>query len=275
MHVDGKARQKRYALLGGETIEFTTLAEPEREPVPPAQFEIAYEDDRLIVVNKPAGVVVHPGVGNRDGTLVQALAGRVAGGNDPDRPGRRAPAGPRHLGPAPARPRRADDVRPAGSAAPARHHPRVRRARRGPPARQARHDRRAARPRPPGAYQDEHRHRRSARGDHALRDGAHVRRTTRCCGSPWRPGARTRSARICWRSDIPSRATRSTATRAGTGFPGSSCTRNDSRSITPRPGHPWSCGRHCRRTWSGPSGRRQGNEQTHRCRGTEPARHKP
>jgi len=87
VHVDGRPRQKRYALLGGETIEFTTLAEPEREPVPPAQFEIAYEDDRLIVVNKPAGVVVHPGVGNRDGTLVQALAGRIAGGNDPDRPG--------------------------------------------------------------------------------------------------------------------------------------------------------------------------------------------
>src|SRR4029079_15858107 len=84
---DGKPRQKRSALVGGETIEFTTLAEPEREPVPPAKFEIAYEDDRLIVVNKPAGVVVHPGVGNRDGTLVQALAGRVAGGNDPDRPG--------------------------------------------------------------------------------------------------------------------------------------------------------------------------------------------
>src|SRR4029079_18946613 len=84
---DGKPRQKRSALVGGETIEFTTLAEPEREPVPPAKFEIAYEDDRLIVVNKPAGVVVHPGVGNRDGTLVQALAGRVAGGNNPDRPG--------------------------------------------------------------------------------------------------------------------------------------------------------------------------------------------
>ncbi|MDA0180779.1 RluA family pseudouridine synthase [Solirubrobacter phytolaccae] len=87
VRVDGLAKQKRYSLLGGETIEVQALSEGPRPEVPPAKFEIAYEDDRLIVVNKPAGVVVHPGVGNREGTLVQALAGRVAGGNDPDRPG--------------------------------------------------------------------------------------------------------------------------------------------------------------------------------------------
>jgi 23S rRNA pseudouridine1911/1915/1917 synthase len=39
------------------------------------------------VVDKPAGVVVHPGRGHAEGTLVQALAGRVAGGADPSRPG--------------------------------------------------------------------------------------------------------------------------------------------------------------------------------------------
>ena len=39
------------------------------------------------MVDKPAGVVVHPGAGNEHGTLVQALAGRAAGGTDPDRPG--------------------------------------------------------------------------------------------------------------------------------------------------------------------------------------------
>ena len=85
--VDGRPRQKRYALVGGETIEVASSPEEALPDVPPAQFEIAYEDDRLFVINKPAGVVVHPGVGNRQGTLVQALAGRVAGGNDPDRPG--------------------------------------------------------------------------------------------------------------------------------------------------------------------------------------------
>jgi len=87
VHVNGATKQKRFALQGGETIEVSAPPEGPKVEVPPAQFEIAYEDDRLIVVNKPAGVVVHPGVGNREGTLVQALAGRVAGGTDPDRPG--------------------------------------------------------------------------------------------------------------------------------------------------------------------------------------------
>jgi 23S rRNA pseudouridine1911/1915/1917 synthase len=85
--VDEKPRQKRYALVGGETIEFSDAPEEPLPEVPDAQFEIVYEDDRLFVIDKPAGVVVHPGVGNRQGTLVQALAGRVAGGSDPDRPG--------------------------------------------------------------------------------------------------------------------------------------------------------------------------------------------
>jgi 23S rRNA pseudouridine1911/1915/1917 synthase len=87
VRVNGATKQKRFALQGGETIELSAPPEGPKVEVPPAQFEIAYEDDRLIVVNKPAGVVVHPGVGNREGTLVQALAGRVAGGTDPDRPG--------------------------------------------------------------------------------------------------------------------------------------------------------------------------------------------
>ena len=51
--------------------------------MPPAEFRIAYEDEHLLVIDKPAGVVVHPGVGHAEGTLVQALAGRVAGGPDP------------------------------------------------------------------------------------------------------------------------------------------------------------------------------------------------
>jgi 23S rRNA pseudouridine1911/1915/1917 synthase len=47
---------------------------------------IAYEDEYLLVVDKPAGLVVHPGAGNLDGTLVDALAGELAGG-EPGRPG--------------------------------------------------------------------------------------------------------------------------------------------------------------------------------------------
>jgi 23S rRNA pseudouridine1911/1915/1917 synthase len=58
---------------------------PELEPedVP---FRIAYEDEHLLVVDKPSGVVVHPGAGHASGTLVHGLAGRAAGGEE-DRPG--------------------------------------------------------------------------------------------------------------------------------------------------------------------------------------------
>jgi 23S rRNA pseudouridine1911/1915/1917 synthase len=85
--VDGVARPKRHVLAGGETV---SVEEPPPEPavaVPPARFRIAYEDEHVLVVDKPAGVVVHPGRGRAEGTLVQALAGRVAGGSDPERPG--------------------------------------------------------------------------------------------------------------------------------------------------------------------------------------------
>ena len=85
--VDGRARQKRHAVRAGERVEVGDLPEAPEAPVPDATYEIAWEDEHLLVVDKPAGVVVHPGAGHRAGTLVQALEGRVAGGDDPDRPG--------------------------------------------------------------------------------------------------------------------------------------------------------------------------------------------
>jgi 23S rRNA pseudouridine1911/1915/1917 synthase len=51
---------------------------------PPA---IVFEDAHLLVVDKPAGMVVHPGAGVASGTLVQELAGKLAGGTDAERPG--------------------------------------------------------------------------------------------------------------------------------------------------------------------------------------------
>jgi 23S rRNA pseudouridine1911/1915/1917 synthase len=47
---------------------------------------LAYEDEHLVVVDKPSGLVVHPGAGHAGDTLVDALAGKLAGG-DPERPG--------------------------------------------------------------------------------------------------------------------------------------------------------------------------------------------
>ncbi len=85
--VDGRVRPKRHLVRPGEQVAVAEAPEVERPAVPSAAFAVAYEDDHLLVVDKPAGVVVHPGQGWEDGTLVQALAGRVAGGPDPARPG--------------------------------------------------------------------------------------------------------------------------------------------------------------------------------------------
>ena len=85
--VDGRPRPKSHRLAEGEMVEVETgpgTVEEDRAPVP---FEVAFEDDHLLVVDKPAGVVVHPGAGVGAGTLAQALAGRAAGGPDPDRGG--------------------------------------------------------------------------------------------------------------------------------------------------------------------------------------------
>ncbi len=86
--IDGEPRAKRHVLNGGERIAVTMPeADAPGPPVAPATFAIAWEDEHLMVVDKPPGVVVHPARGHRDGTLVQALAGKVAGGEYSDRPG--------------------------------------------------------------------------------------------------------------------------------------------------------------------------------------------
>ncbi len=86
--VDGRSRPKRHVLQGGESVEVveTEPPAPDRDPSP-APFRIAYQDEHLLVVDKPAGVVVHPGRGNRTGTLAQALVGVAAGGEEPWRAG--------------------------------------------------------------------------------------------------------------------------------------------------------------------------------------------
>ncbi len=72
--VNGVARKASYRVRVGETI---TLTIPPPEPaIPRAEkipLDILYEDDDLIVINKPAGMVVHPAAGHREGTLVNAL----------------------------------------------------------------------------------------------------------------------------------------------------------------------------------------------------------
>ena len=89
VRVDGVAVPKRHRLSPGELVE---VDEAEAKPAAvdeaaPAPFAVAYEDEHLLVVDKPAGVVVHPARGHRQGTLSQALAGRIAGGDEAWRTG--------------------------------------------------------------------------------------------------------------------------------------------------------------------------------------------
>ena len=75
--VDGAARRPRDAVGGGERIEMQVQAETlVRDKPEPIALDIVFEDEQLLVINKPAGLVVHPGAGNADGTLVSpGLAG--------------------------------------------------------------------------------------------------------------------------------------------------------------------------------------------------------
>jgi 23S rRNA pseudouridine1911/1915/1917 synthase len=85
--VDGcPARKSRVLKVGQRVTLWLTTRENSLKSVPAVDFTIIHEDEYLIVVDKPAGLVVHPAPGNRSGTLSQALA-NVAAGGDPQRPG--------------------------------------------------------------------------------------------------------------------------------------------------------------------------------------------
>jgi 23S rRNA pseudouridine1911/1915/1917 synthase len=76
--VDGRARPKSHRLEGGERLRWEPLeAQAPPELVPERlPLEVRFEDEHLLVVAKPAGLVVHPAAGHPSGTLVNALLGR-------------------------------------------------------------------------------------------------------------------------------------------------------------------------------------------------------
>jgi 23S rRNA pseudouridine1911/1915/1917 synthase len=89
VRVDGAAKPKSHRLEAGSVVEvelppeasFSLAAEPVTVP-------LLYEDEHLLVLDKPAGLVVHPGAGATTGTLAgQLLSLGAAGGPDPERPG--------------------------------------------------------------------------------------------------------------------------------------------------------------------------------------------
>jgi 23S rRNA pseudouridine1911/1915/1917 synthase len=92
--VDGRPVTARtHRVAEGETLEITVPDAPapaEPAPDPAVPVPVVYEDADLVVVDKPAGLVVHPGAGRAEGTLVNGLLARypeIAGVGQPDRPG--------------------------------------------------------------------------------------------------------------------------------------------------------------------------------------------
>jgi 23S rRNA pseudouridine1911/1915/1917 synthase len=86
--VDGRARGKSHKLAGGEEIEFELPEPAAAEPVAALpELTVVHADEHLFVVDKPAGVVVHPAPGHAGGTLADALAAAGATGGEEERRG--------------------------------------------------------------------------------------------------------------------------------------------------------------------------------------------
>jgi len=77
--VDGRPAQPRDKVRGGERVVVRPGADPEALAFRPQDIplDVVFEDEALIVIDKPAGLVVHPGSGNWDGTLLNALLGHA------------------------------------------------------------------------------------------------------------------------------------------------------------------------------------------------------
>jgi 23S rRNA pseudouridine1911/1915/1917 synthase len=85
--VDGEPRAKSHRLEGGEEVVVELPAAAGPVAAEDMELSVIWEDEHLLVVDKPAGVVVHPGTGHQSGTLVHGLLAHDAAGGDEDRPG--------------------------------------------------------------------------------------------------------------------------------------------------------------------------------------------
>ena len=88
--LDGRTVARNRRVARGQVLALAASAPPPTSGPPPALPPVRYEDEHLLVLAKPAGLVVHPGAGHDDGTLVDALCGaglELATAGDRDRPG--------------------------------------------------------------------------------------------------------------------------------------------------------------------------------------------
>jgi 23S rRNA pseudouridine1911/1915/1917 synthase len=74
IRLDGREVPPRTLVRGGEAVEWDRVERPVLGDRPePIDLDVVFADDDLLVIDKPAGLVVHPGAGNREGTLLNAL----------------------------------------------------------------------------------------------------------------------------------------------------------------------------------------------------------
>ena len=85
--LDGSAVRKRHEVRAGAVVTWELGPEPARMEPEAVPYTLVYEDGWLLVVDKPAGVVVHPAPGHEHGTLAQGLVERGARGGHEARPG--------------------------------------------------------------------------------------------------------------------------------------------------------------------------------------------
>ena len=87
MTVDGRTRPKNHRLAAGEAVTVAGRADNAAPEEPAPAFEVVLEDEHLIVVDKPPGVVVHPAPGHRGPTLADAVGGHLVHRLDRDTSG--------------------------------------------------------------------------------------------------------------------------------------------------------------------------------------------
>ena len=76
--MNGETHKAKVKVMGGEWLEVRVVIEAtDRWQAQDIALDIVYEDEQLLVINKPAGLVVHPAAGHADGTLLNALLHHV------------------------------------------------------------------------------------------------------------------------------------------------------------------------------------------------------
>ena len=208
VRVDGDRADEVLPARGGpaESSSSRRSRAARREPL---DLRLAFEDEHLLVVDKPAGIVVHPGAGRSGGTLVHALLGRTAGGTRPSGPGSCTGSTGTRPDCSSWRGRRRRTAACARSFAATGWSASIWRSSAGDPGRGPGGSRRRS-----GATAPSRRASRWTRTRRATRSrisrSPSSCRSTRCSASASRPAARTRSGFTWRRSTCPSSATAST-----------------------------------------------------------------